>query len=201
VDPPRASRARCVTLSGASGAEPRRCGPRQHAQNFSGICTAALSLEGAAPSDPGTAARGCRTAELLAVLAPATRAVPPEEALVRVEAFVDAAPVVPRAVALLAVATSARAERAVPPATSPELRLRDAEAEAAPEARVASRARVPPPLPVASLGGGRRTSSDIVARACVVWASRSPKPRQVNATRNAFGVYRLEQQSNERSRE
>jgi hypothetical protein len=129
----------------------------------------------------------------LAVLAPATRAVPPEETLVRAEIFVDAAPVVPRAVALLAVATSARAERAVPPATSPELRLRDAEAEAAPEARVASRARVPPPLPVASLGGGRRTSSDIVARACVVWASRSA--RQVNhdksTTRNAFGFYRL----------
>jgi hypothetical protein len=130
----------------------------------------------------------------LAVLAPATRAVPPEETLVRAEIFVDAAPVVPRAVALLAVATSARAERAVPPATSPELRLRDAEAEAAPEARVASRARVPPPLPVASLGGGRRTSSDIVARACVVWASRSAR-QEVNhdksTTRNAFGFYRL----------
>jgi hypothetical protein len=95
----------------------------------------------------------------LAVLAPETRAVPPEEALVRAEALVDAAPVALRAVAPLAVATSA--ERPVPPGAFPELR-RDAEAEAAPEARVASRARVPPPLPVASLGGGRRTSSDIV---------------------------------------
>ena len=108
----------------------------------------------------------------------------------RAEALVDAAPVALRAVAPLAVATSA--ERPVPPGAFPEL-LRDAEAEAAPEARVASRARVPPPLPVASLGGGRRTSSDIVARACVVWASRSA--RQVNhdksTTRNAFGFYRL----------
>ena len=82
-----------------------------------------------------------------------------------VDARVDAA-VVLLTVALRAVALRGMARRAteaeafaVPPFS--ELRVIAIASRALPLVAVASRARVPPPLRVDSLGGGKRTSSDM----------------------------------------